>query len=238
MVVSHSGETAVGQQHEVASQVRLVGKPEFGSQGRTIELTVAQLGKYMLEANDTTELLGREADSSSKLPLKLPPTEQGVFDQLLHANVARVALNGRHSSVEPGKLRLCAPCLAHMLFQRSNLRLKRTSLVQLCQQVIGAHFTQAIELMVSIGQAIGFGVNQAAQTRRPQAHAQIDSAWLRGKPSALRCCAKSQHLTPRLTEGKHELYAPVRQHLERGGRSRIDRIGAQPEAVNDAAQCG
>jgi len=213
--VSLSGERAFGQHHEVASQVGLVGKTEFGSQGRAIGLTGAQLSKYMLEANDATELLGREADSSSKLPLELPPAERGVLDQLLHANITCVALNGRHSPIERGKLRLCAPCLVHMLFQHSHLRLNRNSFVQLRQQVIGAHCAQAMQLIMSIGQAIGFGVNQAAQTRRPQAHAQIDSTWLRGKQSALRRCAKNQHLTPRLTEGKHDLNAPVRQYLER-----------------------
>jgi len=99
-VVSLSGEAAVGQRHEVASQVRLVGEAEFGSQSRTIELTPAQLGKYMLEANGATKLLGREADSVSKLPLELPPTERGELDQLCHANVTCVALNGRHSHLE------------------------------------------------------------------------------------------------------------------------------------------
>jgi len=234
--VSLSGEGAVGQRDEVASQVRLGGETEFGSKIRPIELTVAQPHKYMLEANDATKLLGREADSSSKLPLELPPAERGVLDQLLHANITCVALNRRHSPIERGKLRLCAPRLVHMLFQHSHLRLNRNSFVQLRQQAIGAHFAQAIQLIMSVSQAIGFGVNQAAQTRRPQAHAQIDSAWLRGKQSALRRCAKGQHLTPRLTEGKHDLDAPVRQYLERvvrgGGYGNV----AQPEAVNDAVQ--
>jgi len=235
-VVSLSGEGAVGQRHEVASQVRLVGEAEFGSKIRTIELTVAQLYKCMLEANDATKLLGREADSVSKLPFELPPTEQGVLEQLLHANVTPVALNGSHSPIQPGQPRVCAPCMAHMLFQRSHLCFNRTSLVQLRQEVIASHFAQAIQLIVSIGQAVGFGVNQAAQTRRLQAHAQIDGTRLRSKQSACCRCAKNQHLTPRLTEGEHNLYAAVGQHLERVVRGGAERIVAKPEAVNDAAQ--
>ena len=71
----------VGQRHEVASQVRLVGEAKFGSQRRTIELTGARLCRHMLEANVATELLGREADSIWKLPPKLPPAERGTLDQ-------------------------------------------------------------------------------------------------------------------------------------------------------------
>jgi len=235
-VVSLSGEGAVGQRDEVASQVRLVGETEFGSKIRPIELTLAQPHKYMLEANDATKLLGREADSVSKLPFKLPPTEQGVLKQLLHANVTRVALNGGHSPIQPGQPRICAPCMAHMLFQRSHLCLNRSSLVQLRQQVIASHFAQAIQFIVSIGQAVGFGLNQAAQARRLQAHTKINGARLRGKQCALCRCAEDQHLTPRVTKGEHDLYAAVGQHLERVVRGGAERIVAEPEAVNDATQ--
>ena len=216
--------------------MRLVGEAEFGSQSRTIEMTVAQPGKCMLEANDATELLGREADSVSELPLELPPAEPGVLDQLLHANVTCVAVNGGHSPIHSGKPSLCAPCLVHVLFQHSHLRLNRSSLVQLRQQVIGAQFAQVVELISSVVQAIGPGVDQAAQARRPQAHAQINGAGLGGKESAFCRRAEDQHLTSRLTHCKHDLYAAVGQHLERVDRGEGEGIVALPKAINDAAQ--
>ena len=70
-----------GRRHDVASQVRWVGEAEFGRQRRTIELTAARLCGRLLEANDATELLGREADGIWKLPPKLPPAERGTLDQ-------------------------------------------------------------------------------------------------------------------------------------------------------------
>ena len=71
----------VGQRHEVASQVRLVGEAKFGSQRRTIELTAARICGRLLEANDATELLRREADGIWTLPLKVSPAERGTLDQ-------------------------------------------------------------------------------------------------------------------------------------------------------------